>query len=42
MAKSIDILEFIIILQFRQMHLTFEINRSKDIKKMIAINCKKL
>ena len=36
MAKSTDILEFISILQFSQMHLIFEINISKEIKKMIA------
>ena len=41
MAKSINILEFISILQFTQMHLIFEINISKEIKKMIAKNCKK-
>ena len=35
-------LEFISILQFSQMHLIFEINVSKDIKMMIAKNCKKL
>ena len=33
MAKSINILEFISILQFSQMHLIFEINISKEIKK---------
>ena len=36
MAKSTNILEFISILQFSQMHLIFEINVSKEIKKMIA------
>ena len=41
MAKSTNILEFISILQFSQMHLIFEINVSKEIKKMIAKNCKK-
>ena len=33
MAKSTNILEFISILQFSQMHLIFEINVSKEIKK---------
>ena len=42
MAKSTNILEFINILQFSQMHLILEINVSKEIKKMIAKNCKKL
>ena len=42
MAKSTNILEFISILQFSQMHLIFEINVSKEIIKMIAKNCKKL
>ena len=42
MAKSTIILEFINILQFSQMHLIFEINIWKEIKKMIANNCKKL
>ena len=42
MAKSTNILEFASILQFSQMHLIFEINISKEIKKMIAKNCKKL
>ena len=42
MAKSTNILEFISILQFSQMYLIFEINISKEIKKMIAKNCKKL
>ena len=36
MAKSIDILEVISILQFSQKHLIFEVNLSKEIKKMIA------
>ena len=38
MAKSINILEFIGILQFSQIPLIFEINVSKEIKKMIARN----
>ena len=38
MAKSINILKFISILQFSQMHLIFEINVSKEINKMIAKN----
>ena len=42
MAKSTNILEFISIVQFSQMHLIFEINVSKEIKKMITKNCKKL
>ena len=42
MAKSINILEFISILQFSQMHVIFEIEVSKEIKKMISKNCKKL
>ena len=42
MAKSTNMLEFISILQFSQMHLILEINISKEIKKMIAKNCKKL
>ena len=33
MAKSTNILEFASILQFSQMHLIFEINVSKEIKK---------
>ena len=33
MAKSTNILEFISILQFSQMHLIFKINGSKEIKK---------
>ena len=36
MAKSTNILEFISILQFSQMHLILEINISKEIKKMVA------
>ena len=35
---NLQILEFISILQFSQMHLTFENNVSKEIKKMIAKN----
>ena len=42
MAKSTNMLEFISILQFSQMHLILEINISKEIKKMIAKNFKKL
>ena len=42
MTKSTNILEFISILQFSQMHPIFEINISKEIKKMIAKNYKKL
>ena len=42
MAKSTNILKFISILQFGQMYLIFEINVSKEIKKMIAKDCKKL
>ena len=42
MAKSTNILEFISILQFSQMYLIFEINISKEIKKMIAKDCKRL
>ena len=41
MARSTNTLEFISILQFGQMHLIFEINVSKEIKQMIAKNCKK-
>ena len=41
MVKSTNILEFISILQFSQMHLIFKTNVSKEIKKMIAKNCKK-
>ena len=41
MAKSTNILKFISILQFSQMYLIFEINVSKEIKKMIAKDCKK-
>ena len=40
MAKSTNILKFISILQFSQMYLIFEINISKEIKKMIAKDCK--
>ena len=36
MAESIIILEFVSILQFSQMHLTFEINFAKEIKNIIA------
>ena len=42
MAKSTNILNFISILQFSQMYLIFEINVSKEIKKMIAKDCKRL
>ena len=42
MAKSTNILKFISILQFSQMYLIFEINVSKEIKKMIAKDCKRL
>ena len=35
MAKSTNILVFISILQFSQMHLIFEINVSKEIKKWL-------
>ena len=42
MAKSTNILEFISVLQFSQMRLILEINVSKEIKKMIAKNYKKL
>ena len=42
MAKSTNILEVISILQFSQMHLIFKINISKEIKKMIAKNCRRL
>ena len=42
MAKSTNILKFISILQFNQMYLIFEINVSKEIKKMIAKDCKRL
>ena len=38
MAKSINILEFISILSFSQMHFIFEISSSKEIKKMIVRN----
>ena len=38
MAESTNILKFISNLQFSQMHLTFEINVSKEIQKMIAEN----
>ena len=41
MAKSTNVLEFISILQFSQMHLIFEISISKEIKKIIAKSCKK-
>ena len=40
LSLSTNILEFISILQFSQMHLIFEINILKEIKKMIAKNCK--
>ena len=36
MAKFANILEFISILQFSQMHLIFKISISKEIKEMIA------
>ena len=42
MAKSTNVSEFISILQFSQMHLILEINVSKEMKKMIAKNCKNL
>ena len=38
MAKSTNILKFISILQFSQMHLILEINVSKEIRQMIAKN----
>ena len=42
MAKFTNILKFISILQFSQMYLIFEINISKEIKKMIANDYKRL
>ena len=42
MAKSTNILKFISILHISQMYFILEINVSKEIKKMIAKNCKRL